>query len=86
MRNLAVYPITPTEKLLKIDELIEAATAKLQGPDAPVGGTELAVLQEIKKDIQFASDESNRRIVREHHSASSMRSMAAQMNADIAPR
>ena len=86
MRNLAVYPITPTEKLLKIDELIEAAEAKLQGPDAPVGGTELAVLQEIKKDIQFATDEHNQRIVRDHAATSSMRNMAAQMGADIAPR
>ncbi len=85
MRNLAQYPITRTEKMLKIDELIEAAERSAEAGELAPGDTSLVILREIKKDMEFASDD-NKRIVREHHSASSMRSMAAQMSADITPR
>ncbi len=82
MRNLAQYPIQRNEKLAKLDELIEEA----QRGDPLIGALTAAILLSVKKDVEFASDEYNQRIVREHHSASSMRSMAAQMSADITPR
>lgn len=61
MRNLRQYPITRTEKLLAIDEMIEKAEKELRAPDAPVGGVELVILHEIKKDVEFATDEHNQR-------------------------
>ncbi len=82
MRNLAQYPIERNEKLAKIDELIEQA----QRGDQMVGAMTAAILLSVKKDVEFATNEANQRIVREYHSDLSMRGMAAQMSAPIEPR